>query len=546
MDKKSAKKTAISLRLRREVGLIGLTFLSLGTIIGSGWFLVGFTAAQAAGPSSLISWVLAGLMIGLIVVLLAELGAAYPTSGGSARYPHLALGPIPGFAVSWIYWLAFMIGAPLEAEVTIYYLNNKVHGLVRVEDGTPVLTGTGFFFAVILIAMFTSVNLLKVRNWTAINSVLVWWKLAIPVLVAATLISTSFHAHNFTTAGGGFAPFHGRGVIVAMSVGIVFALTGFDTALQAGGEARRPDRDMARALIAALISATLLYILLEVAFIGSLDPRELANGWTAPLPRGTYGPYATIATGLGLGWVAVLIYINAFISPSGTGLITCGASARISYAMSRNGYLPTIFERLNDNKVPVFGIIFSSAFGILLLIPLPGWQQLVMLISSGAGLAYAFFPISFTVLRKTDQQRRRPFRVRGGALISPLGFIAASLIFYWAGWSAGSRVLGSLCVGYALLLVLTLTGSNPRQPEFDGHTWKASWWVGPYLGGMALISYLGQFGGLGVIPPWWDIGIIAVFALVVFYPAVALALPAERIAKDLAVEKDAADALPEP
>src|SRR5580698_667892 len=84
-------------QLRRDVGLLGLTFISLGSIIGSGWLLGALTAAKAAGPASLISWLLAGAILALLALVHAELGAAYPVSGGTARYPHYAFGSIAGY-----------------------------------------------------------------------------------------------------------------------------------------------------------------------------------------------------------------------------------------------------------------------------------------------------------------------------------------------------------------------------------------------------------------------------------------------------------------
>jgi hypothetical protein len=92
-------------QLRREVGLTSLMFISLGSIIGSGWLLGALLAAQIAGPASLLSWILGGAIIALLALIHAELGSAYPMAGGTARFPHLVFGSIPGFTAGWAAWL---------------------------------------------------------------------------------------------------------------------------------------------------------------------------------------------------------------------------------------------------------------------------------------------------------------------------------------------------------------------------------------------------------------------------------------------------------
>src|SRR6185312_12040128 len=110
--------------LRREVGLVSLTFVSLGSIIGSGWLLGALTAAKVAGPASLVSWILAGFIIAMLALVHAELGAAYPMSGGTARFTHMAFGSIAGFTAGWMAWLQAVALAPVEIEAALSYIQN--------------------------------------------------------------------------------------------------------------------------------------------------------------------------------------------------------------------------------------------------------------------------------------------------------------------------------------------------------------------------------------------------------------------------------------
>src|SRR5471030_1719984 len=91
-------------KLKRSVGFYGLMFVSLGSIIGSGWLLGALFAAQNAGPASLLSCVLAGAMLAVLALVHAELGSAYPVAGGTARFPYFAFGTLAGFTAGWVAW----------------------------------------------------------------------------------------------------------------------------------------------------------------------------------------------------------------------------------------------------------------------------------------------------------------------------------------------------------------------------------------------------------------------------------------------------------
>src|SRR5436305_10344611 len=110
--------------LRRSVGFYGLMFVSLGSIIGSGWLLGALNAATVAGPASLLSWVLAAIMLAVLALIHAELGAAYPVAGGTARFPYFAFGTLAGFTAGWAAWLQAVTIAPIEVEASISYLDN--------------------------------------------------------------------------------------------------------------------------------------------------------------------------------------------------------------------------------------------------------------------------------------------------------------------------------------------------------------------------------------------------------------------------------------
>jgi amino acid transporter len=521
--------------LRREVGLVGLTMMSLGSIIGSGWLLGALTAAKAAGPASLISWVMAGVFIAVLALIHSELGATYPVSGGTARFPHLAFGGLGGFTAGWMAWLQAVTIAPIEVEAALAYLDNKWHGLVT---SSATLTHRGLLVAAGLMLLFTIVNIMGVRWLSDTNVVTVFWKFAIPVITIIALLAVSFHGSNFH-GGGGFAPFGAKGIFMALPLGVVFAMQGFEQAIQVGGEARNPQRDLPRAVISAMLIGTVLYLLLEIAFIGSLHPSRLVHGWGNPIGAGEFGPYATLATGLGLGWLATLLYIDAFISPAGTGLVYLGTSSRLSYGLGRNGDVaPGTIDYVGKRGVPVFSILLAFVVGLIVFLPFPSWQNLVALVTGATSLMYAFAPVTLGALRRADPERPRPYRLPMAWLLSPFGFIAANLIFYWGGWKTDQKLLVAVLIGFALFAVSrTFSG---RGGERSPISWRAAAWIAPWLGGLAVISWLGQYDGRGVIPFWVDLAVIAVFSVAIYALAVRSVLSSEEVQLAIEIEEQEA------
>jgi amino acid transporter len=393
-------------------------------------------------------------------------------------------------------------------------------------DGTLTLSGIGI--ASLLMIIFTLVNIVGVKLLSDSNSVTVIWKTAVPILTVIVLVSLTFHGSNFT-AGGGFAPFGAHGVFAALPAGVVFALQGFEQALQVSGEAKNPQRDVSRAIITAMLIGTVVYIALEIAFIGALSPANLIHGWANPIAKGDFGPYASLAAGAGAGWLAYILYADAFVSPAGTGLIYIGTSARATYAMGRSQVLPKALGRLTVRGVPLWSIVLAFVIGELAFLPFPSWQALVNIVTSATAIMYAFAPVSLSALRLRDPDRPRPYRLPFASVLSPLGFIFANLIIYWGGFDTTLKLLVAIFIGRVLFEVtLALTKAEDR-PEID---WRASSWIWPWLAGTLLIGFLGRYGNWGfrnILPDWWDLAAVAVFSLVIFYFAVSLASPAEKV-----------------
>ncbi|HEX5407583.1 MAG TPA: APC family permease [Pseudonocardiaceae bacterium] len=523
--------------LKRSVGFYGLTFISLGSIIGSGWLLGALGAAQAAGPASLLSWVLAAVMLSVLALIHAELGSAYPASGGTARFPLFAFGTLAGFTAGWATWLQAVAIAPIEVEASLSYLNHITwvgqHLNMLHVDGT--LTPSGIGIASLLMVIFTIVNIIGVKLLSDSNTITVIWKTAVPVLTVIVLISLTFHGSNFS-AGGGFAPFGAHGVFAALPAGVVFALQGFEQAIQVSGEAKNPQRDVSRAVIVAMLIGAVIYISLEVAFIAALDPHNLIHGWANPIAKGDFGPYASLAGGAGAAWLAYILYADAFVSPAGTGLIYIATSARATYAMSRSKVLPGSLGTITVRGVPLWSIILAFVVGELSFLPFPSWQSLVGIVTSATAIMYAFAPVSLAALRLRDPDRPRPYKLPAAKVLAPIGFVFANLIIYWGGFEATWKLLVGIFIGRVLFEITLARTSREDHPPID---WRASSWIWPWLVGMAIIGFLGRYGtgAQNVLPNWWDLVAVIAFSLVIFFFAVSVAMSSEDVQRTVAEQE---------
>jgi amino acid transporter len=507
------------------MGLIGGTWASETSLIGSGWLFGAFYAASAAGTSALLGWVIGGVAVIILALVHAELGAMYPVAGGTARFPHFAFGSVAGISFGFFSWVQAVTVAPIECFAVMQYASYYWHGLYN--SNTDVTTGVGFVVTIIMLAVFTALNFLAMRLFNRVNSAITWWKVAIPVL-AIIVLFTQFHGSNFGSHGG-FMPLGVKAMFAAIpSAGIVFAYLGFEQADQLAGEIKNPQRNLPRAIIYAIAIATVIYILLQVVFIGAMRPSELAGGWAA-MGKNTgllSGPFAFASGVLGLGWLATILRIDAFISPFGTGLMYQTSTSRIGYGLARNRYYPQFFAKVDKNGVPWVSLILAFLLGLLFLLPFPSWKTLVNLVTSASVLMYAGAPLSLGALRGSVPDAERPYRLPAASVMAPIAFIVANLIIYWSGFETIWKLGIVMVIGYVLIGIF-MAFDNERPPL----DWKSAQWLPVYLLGMGVISWQGQFGPDNTfrIPFWWDMLIVAVFSLVIFYWAQAVKLRTEDV-----------------
>ncbi len=533
-------ETVRSGQLRRSVGFYGLMFVSLGSIIGSGWLLGALNAAQVAGPASVLSWILAAALLALLALTYAELGAAYPVAGGAARYPYYSHGPIAGFAAGWASWLQAVFIPPIEVVAAITYVNSVdwVHTnfnmLHSAGPDAGLLNGTGLVVALLLMVVFTSINLGGAKFLSDSNIIVVVWKTVVPFLAVVVVAGTQFNPDNFH-AGGGFMPFGFHGVFAALTGGVVFALQGFEQAGQLAGEARNPKKDLARAILSAMAIGAVLYALLQVAMIGALKPSDVLHGWAKPLGSdpSAYGAWYSLALAVGAVWLAKALLIDAVISPAGTGIVYVGTSARLSYALGEEREMPSALASTSKKGVPVVSILVAFVVGCLALGPFKSWNALVAAVTAATAIMYAFAPLSLAALHKLDGRRPRAYRVPLPKIVLPAAFCAANLILYWGGFATTWKLVCVMVLGLGLFTI----GAWRQRTGAAASLLNAIWMV-PWFGGHVALGALGRYGGgYEVLPNWVDIVVVIGFALAIFYSALRLTLAPDAVVT--AIAKDA-------
>jgi amino acid transporter len=246
----------------------------------------------------------------------------------------------------------------------------------------------------------------------------------------------------------------------------------------------------------------------------------------------TYGPLAALAGVMGLGWLAVLLYVDAFISPADTALIYTTVTARIAYAMGRNGNAPRALARVNARGVPWISVILTFVVGLVFFLPFPGWQKLVGFVTSATVLSFGSGPLALLAMRRQLPRQARPFRLPWVHGVAYLAFLSSNLIVYWSGWDTDWKLLVAVLIGY-VVLALHEWRCRGRTPPME---WRAGAWVVAWLAGLGLISYLGDYpavdkhaGNLHLFNFAEAIGLIAAFSLLVMYLAMRWRLPPERV-----------------
>ena len=511
-------------KFHKSLSLTDLTFIGLGSIFGSGWLFAASHVAGMAGPAGIISWVFGGVAVFLLGLVYCELGAALPRAGGVVRYPEYSHGPLLGSLMGFITLIAFSSLIAIEAVASRQYAAAWFPMLNKPDSGEASVSG--WLLQLALLVLFFLLNYFSVKSFAIANNVVSVFKFLVPTLVVVMLL-VHFNGGNMRVHG--FAPFGAAGVQAAISAGgVIFAYLGLTPIVSVASEVRQPQRTIPIALILSVAVSTVIYVLLQLAFLGAVPLLQLSAGW-ASIDRQYALPYRDIALALGLGWLATMVVCDAIVSPSGTGNIYMNATPRVIYGWARSGgFLPLLTRIDAGSGIPRPALWLSLALAVFWTLPFPSWEKLIGVVSAALVLSYAAAPITVAALRRSAPDLPRPFRVSALSVIGPLSFVVAALIVYWSKWQTLSWLLG---LQVAMFVVYVLY----KLPDRNGRAWlrrqvQCSLWLIVFYVLVLAVSYLGTFGGIGVIVQPWDSLAVALVAFMIYHWAARSGLRSDELA----------------
>ena len=522
-------------KFKKQLSLMDLTFIGLGAIFGSGWLFAASHVSAIAGPAGIFSWLLGGFSVLLLGIVYCELGAALPRAGGVIRYPVYSHGPLLGYLMGFITLIAFSSLVAIEVVAARQYAAAWFPELTKAGSSDPSILGWLLQFG--LLCLFFMLNYRSVKTFAMANNLVSVFKFIVPLLVIGVLF-TFFKPENLYAQG--FAPFGLSGVQMAVSAGgIIFAYLGLTPIISVASEVKNPQRTIPIALILSVLLSTVIYVLLQVAFLGGVPTEMLSNGW-AGVTKELALPYRDIALALGVGWLAYLVVADAVISPSGCGNIYMNATPRVIYGWAQTGTFFKIFTRIDEKSgIPRPALWLTFGLSVFWTLPFPSWEALINVVSAALILSYAVAPVTVAALRRNAPDMARPFRVKGMAVLGPLSFIIAALIVYWSGWSTVSWLLG-LQILMFLVYLLCARWVPTVHLNLKQQVRSSAWLIGFYAVTI-LLSKLGSFGGIGVISHPFDTLVVAACALGIYYWGAATGVPAHLVR--LEQEEDESEAV---
>jgi APA family basic amino acid/polyamine antiporter len=405
-----------SSHLKRTMGLFALTMFSVGSIVGTGIFVILGTAVPKAGPAVLLSFVLAAVTCAFSALSYAELAGSIPVSGSSYSYAYATLGELIAWIVGWCLMLEYGVSVAAVAVGWGQYLNEFFHDTTGWElpdawSQPPGDGGTVNITAILVVVLCMILLLRGASESATANSIMVCVKIGI-LLFFCVVAFTEFDPANLTP----FLPLGFAGVSAAAGQ-VFFSYIGFDAASTAGEEAKNPRRDLPIAILASLGIVTLIYVLVTLAALGALP-------WVDFEGKGGEAVLATIAREVtNSAWAPALISFGAVVSIFSVVLVVMYGQTRILFAMGRDGLLPKIFTKVNPRtQTPVANTIIVTVIISILagFVPL---GQLAEATSIGTLVAFAIVNIGVVVLWLRRPDLERTFRTPLFPLMPMLGVV---------------------------------------------------------------------------------------------------------------------------
>ena len=463
--------TAQKKGLHRSLGPFQLTLLGIGAVIGTGIFVLTAEAAQKAGPGMLASFMVAGFVCGVAALCYSELASMVPVAGSAYTYTYAVVGEMMAWMVGWALILEYAVGASAVAVGWSNHAVGLLHGLgwefpQAIRNADALMAKVELLFgasptpdivealrvggwinvpAILISAAVTWLLIIGTTESARVNAVLVLIKIAALTMFIFLTIPV-LHAQNFHP----FAPTGATGVFGA-AASIFFAYVGFDAVSTAAEETRNPQRNVPIGLIASLSICTIFYLLVASGAIGAIGAQPLMDGGVAFAPGSAEmtGRCALIVSGGGaqplvcskealvhvletIGWpdLGRLVGLAAVIALPSVVLMMMFGQTRVFFTMARDGLLPDKLASVHPRyRTPHVVTLVTGAGATVAAAVLPV-GKLADYSNSGTLFAFLMVSIAIMVLRKTDPNRKRPFRTPALWVIAPMAIVGCVVLYF--------------------------------------------------------------------------------------------------------------------
>lgn len=483
-----AEATESEKGLKRTLTAWSLVALGIGAIIGAGLFVRTATAAaQNAGPSVTIGFIVAAVGCALAGLCYAELSSSIPISGSAYTYTYATMGELLAWIIGWDLILEYAVGAATVGIAWSEYLNNLLTNVLHmspipyslchspfqkiIDPNTQEILQQGIInLPALFIVGVISLLLIKGTQESAfVNGLIVVVKVTIVVLIIVLgwhFINPVNHTPYIPEVGTytddqGIGHHYGGIMGILGAAGTVFfAFIGFDAVSTAAQETKNPKRDMPIGILGSLAICTILYILFAHVLTGVATVEDFRTG----------GKEASVAFAInkymiGYEWLAQFVTVAILAGFSSVILVMLLGQSRVFYAMGKDGLLPKAFGDLH----PKYKTPYKANLAILVIVGLfaafiPG-DIVGDMTSIGTLFAFILVCFSVIVLRKTEPDMKREFKTPFVPLIPILGIVVCLAMIYGLGWTNWLRLLLWLAIGLVIYFFYGKKHSKLNNPE---------------------------------------------------------------------------------
>lgn len=471
--------------LKRTLTAGSLVALGIGAIIGAGLFVrTAAAAAQNAGPSVTIGFIVAAIGCALAGLCYAELSSSIPISGSAYTYTYATMGELLAWIIGWDLILEYAVGAATVGIAWSEYLNNF---LVEVVGTSPIpyewchspfqtsVNGVDGIINLPALFIVTVLSLLLIKGTqesALVNNLIVIVKVAIVILIIAlgwNYINSSYHTPyipeptTYTDHQGITYSFGGVMGILGAAGTVFFAFIGFDAVSTAAQETKNPKTAMPIGILGSLAVCTVLYVLFAHVLTG-LAPLEFFRD---PTKGGEASVVAAIKEGMpaSYSWLSKSVTVAILAGFSSVILVMLLGQSRVFYSMSKDGLLPKVFSTLH----PKYQTPYKGNLVILILVGLfaafvPG-DVVGHMTSIGTLFAFMLVCLAVIILRKTNPELPRQFRTPWVPFLPILGIVACGSMIFGLGMENWLRLAGWLALGFIIYFGYSRKKSHLNNPD---------------------------------------------------------------------------------